>query len=307
MTEPATYNYPRYLQSKTSVDARALNRNVWADFLEHLTGPSMLRIMEVGGGIGATVQRIVQGLKERPCETLHYTFVDVTPENIDTAVSSLRTWAQERGYEVSGHTEQTWTHRDLEVRLRFLTVDLMDIQTEYDGPSVDALVGQAVLDLLPIEEALRALQSVLRDGGLWYLPLHYDGVTAFEPSFHPTLDENIERLYHESMSDAEQEGGREGAVSGRRLLSYFQSRDRQIVAAGGSDWVVTPRNGTYSEDEAYFLYHILHFVEQELLGHPELDDASFRQWIDTRRRQVERGELIYIAHQLDILARDLVS
>ncbi|MCB0115995.1 MAG: hypothetical protein KDD84_17970, partial [Caldilineaceae bacterium] len=54
-------------------------------------------------------------------------------------------------------------------------------------------------------------------------------------------------------------------------------------------------------DEAYFLRHILHFVETTLSGHPELDATSFAQWLQTRRDQIERGELIYVAHQLDLL------
>ena len=303
MPEPTRYSYPRYLQSKRSVDERALNTNVWSEFLRALSEASVLHIMEVGGGIGATVQRIVRALEERPPETVHYTFVDVTPENVDTAISALRKWAEKRGYEVSGRTEQTWTHQALEVQIDFVTADLFDVATDDDGPPFDALVGQAVLDLLPIANALDALRSVLRDGGLWYLPLHYDGVTAFEPMIDPALDAEIERLYHESMSDAEQEGGRNGTVSGRRLLAHFQSRDDQIMAAGGSDWVVVPREGGYPEDEAYFLHHILHFVEDELAGHPDLNSPAFRNWIAERRRQVERGELIYIAHQLDVLAR----
>jgi hypothetical protein len=30
---------------------------------------------------------------------------------------------------------------------------------------------------------------------------------------------------------------------------------------------------------------------------------TFRDWLAERREQIERGELIYIAHQMDFLAR----
>lgn len=303
MSKPDAYSYPRYLQSKKSVDDRALNQNVWSKFLEALSGQKTLRILEVGGGIGATVRRIVRVLEERSPETIRYTFVDLTPENVREAISSLRTWARERGYDVAESTEQTWTRRDLEVQINFVTADLFDVVTDHDGPPFDVVVGQAVLDLLPIPKAVRGLRSVLCEDGLLYLPLHFDGVTAFEPSIEPSLDADIERLYHESMSDAGQEGGREGAISGRRLLAHLQSRGDQIVAAGGSDWVVVPRDGAYPEDEEYFLHHILHFIEDELSGHPGLDAAAFDKWMDKRRQQVEHGELIYIAHQLDVFAR----
>jgi hypothetical protein len=40
-----------------------------------------------------------------------------------------------------------------------------------------------------------------------------------------------------------------------------------------------------------------------LQGHRELDPARFAAWIAERHAQIDRGELVYIAHQLDVLAR----
>jgi hypothetical protein len=34
-----------------------------------------------------------------------------------------------------------------------------------------------------------------------------------------------------------------------------------------------------------------------------LDAVEFADWIQKRRAQIERGELVYIAHQMDFLAR----
>ncbi|MDE0464822.1 MAG: hypothetical protein OXH93_20555, partial [Caldilineaceae bacterium] len=61
--------------------------------------------------------------------------------------------------------------------------------------------------------------------------------------------------------------------------------------------------GGYPADEAYFLGCILHFVESTLSGHPELDGGEFGEWLALRRGQVARGELVYVAHQLDYCGR----
>ena len=304
MTEPESYSYPRYLTAKTTVDARALNRRVWSRFVEAVAdSTSPVRVLEVGGGVGATVQRIVDALEPRSVDTLRYTIVDIEPANIEAARAALRDWAAGRGYRVYGTDPQVWTDGPMEVSVAFRTADLFDLADAHDGPPYDAIVAQAVFDLLPIPEAHRALAPLLRTGGLWYLPIHFDGVTAFEPTVDPALDARIERLFHDSMASAPDEPDRSGAHCGRRLLTHFRAADDALLEAGASDWVVFGREGAYPGDEAYFLHHILHFVETELTGHPDLDAEAFAEWVATRRRQIDTGALVYIAHQLDVLAR----
>ncbi|WP_103020350.1 methyltransferase domain-containing protein [Salinibacter altiplanensis] len=305
MSEPATYSYPRYLEAKRTVDARALNRRVWSRFVDELAArdSSPVRVLEVGGGVGATVERIVEALASRSVDNLDYTFVDLESKNVEAARTGLRTWAEGRGYSVSDGTPQVWTDGPITVTVRFAAADLFDVAASHEGPPHDALVAQAVLDLLHIPDALGALAPLLAPGGLWYLPIHFDGVTAFEPRVNPDLDARVERLFHESMADPSLEGERAGAHCGRRLLRHLHNSDAPLLEAGSSDWVVVPQDGAYPGDEAYFLHHILHFIETELTGHPELDAEAFANWVATRRQQVETGELIYIAHQLDVLAR----
>ena len=113
-----------------------------------------------------------------------------------------------------------------------------------------------------------------------------------------SVDSLIERLYHQTM-DTRPTGG--DSRSGRHLFKHLAKAGAEILAAGASDWVVYPVKGQYPADEAYFLHFILHFFETSLANHPELDPHLLAEWLKQRRAQIERAELIYIAHQMDFL------
>jgi hypothetical protein len=91
--------------------------------------------------------------------------------------------------------------------------------------------------------------------------------------------------------------------SGRHLFGHLRTAGVEILASGASDWVVHAVNGKYPEEEAYFLQYILHFFEESLAGHLELDQVAFAGWLQERCAQIERGQLVYIAHQIDFLVK----
>jgi len=303
-SHPETYTYPRYLTAKETVDARALNRRVWNAFIDRLPHESgrATRIVEVGAGTGATAKRLIRALASSPVEELAYTLVEIEPNNLDTAREELLDWAKGEDFDVWGADNRiVLTGGPVDASLTLVEADLFDFVDEYADPPADAVIAQAVLDLLDISNTLQEVTTILRNGGLWYLPIHYDGVTTFEPVVDASLDRQIEHLYHESMRD--EEGGRDGATAGRRLLSSLRSEGMDLVEVGASDWIVlADSDGAYPGDEGYFLHHILYFIEQELTNHPEIDAEAFSDWLDVRHGQITSGELIYIAHQLDVLA-----
>jgi hypothetical protein len=135
---------------------------------------------------------------------------------------------------------------------------------------------------------------------LAWLTINFDGVTSLEPTIDVVLDEKIERLYHNTM-DMRSTGG--DSKSGRHLFGHLRDVGAEILSAGASDWVVYPQNGKYSDDEGYFLRFILHFFEEVLAGHADLKMGEFENWLSKRHLQIERGELIYIAHQMDFLIK----
>ena len=191
------------------------------------------------------------------------------------------------------------------LRLRLQTANLYDFAARRENRQrFDLLIAHALLDLLHLPTALPSLLGMLRPGGLFYFSINFDGATLFVPEIDPALDRQIEALYHRSMDTRMTDGQPSGdSRTGRRLFHALRECGAETLAVGSSDWVVHPVGGVYAADEAYFLGCILHFFEATLRGHRQLDAGEFESWLSTRRRQVVRGELMYVAHQLDYCGR----
>jgi hypothetical protein len=144
----------------------------------------------------------------------------------------------------------------------------------------------------------------LRPAGLFAFTLAFDGMTVFEPTIDPLLDAQIEALYHADMDARRVDGQPSGdSRSGRHLLHLCLSAGAYVLAAGSSDWVVFPVGGDYPNDEAYFLHTIVNFIERALCRRPELDAEMFARWVEERHAQVDAAQLVYVAHQLDMLGQ----
>ena len=307
MAIPVDYSFIRYLAAKQSVDDRALNRPVWHSLARHLSTFNFIppvKVLEVGAGIGTMVERVFDwGLLKEAA----YTAIDAEPGNVAEAQARLPRWAARQSFTV---------RRETPVQIQFqqagrkITVELeaIDVQEFAAREQVrrkwDVLIAHAFLDLMDIPRALPMLLSLLKPGGLFYSTITFDGATVLQPEIDVELDARIEALYHQTMDERVTAGRPSGdSRSGRHLFGHLREAGVELLAAGGSDWVVFARPGGYPADEAYFLHFIVHTIERALQGHPRLDAARFADWIERRHRQIERGELVYIAHQLDFLGR----
>lgn len=304
-------SYIRYLAAKKRIDDRSLNRWVWRALRESLgesSAHTSLRVLEIGAGIGTMVTRLVDW---DLITHARYTAVDLQGDLLTAARRRLSRWAEKRGMEVVQPASDHLHLRDdaHSVRLQFHAANLFDfLPQEDDGAAWDLLIAHAVLDLVDLDRALPLMKKAVRPGGWLYFTLNFDGLTVFEPAVDEALDSRIIELYHRSM-DARRVSGQPSGDSrtGRHLLRLLGQVGLHIQAAGSSDWVVYPREGSYPLAERFFLHHILQTILDELEGHPGIEPDQLIQWIAARREQIEKGELIFIAHQLDVLAHQPIS
>jgi hypothetical protein len=289
------YSFPRYLLSKQTVDDRALNRGVLETLKANLPR-RRVNIIEIGAGMGNMVARL---LAWGVIASADYTLVESMEENVRFALEWIPKWAAGAGLKservAENHLRVFDKAREVDIHLE--CADVFDFVSKNTIPA-DLLIAHAVLDLFKMPESLPKLLSLTKD--LAWLTVVFDGMTSFEPALDGLLDDQIERLYHETM-DRRLTGG--DSRAGRHLFGYLRRAAAKILAAGSSDWVVHAVDGKYPDDEEYFLLFILHFFEESLSGNPALDAAAFADWLSKRREQILNRELVYIAHQMDFLAK----
>lgn len=305
MSSPTSSDYIRYLAAKKGLDDRSLNRQVWDRLVqavrERLTF-APFRVLEVGCGIGTMLERLLDwGLLTQAA----YTGIDVEAKFIQEAQRRFQGYAAEKNANLAAQHSAPMVLRtaDLDVRVNFRVADLFNFMEREQGKSSwDLILAHAVLDLIDLPDALPRLLSFLVPGGLFYFTLNFDGVTILEPPLDPDLDHRIGTLYHRAM-DTRRRQGRPGgsSVTGRRLLGDLKAAGARLVAAGSSDWVVFPGPDGYPGDEAFFLHAIIDTIGRALSERPDLDTRRFQTWLAQRHHQIDAAELIYIAHQLDVM------
>ncbi len=288
-------NFPRYLASKKTVDDRALNQRVWDALAERLNDPWDLEILEIGGGIGTMIER----LHERDTlQHVHYTLLDEQPGNIAAAKERLPKWADE--HNVTWHWEDEtlilW-HMGQVTQVDFLAEDLFNFLARRPADQqYDLLIAHAFLDLVDIPATLPELFKTLKPNGNFYFTINFDGETIFEPDVPD--DAEVMAVYHRTMDERITNGKPSGdSHAGRHLFTHLRNAGAKIEAAGASDWVVFGDESGYPADEAYFLHFIVDTVRGALDG--KITPRQIESWASARHAQIERGTLVYIAHQLD--------
>ncbi|MFC7324875.1 hypothetical protein ACFQMF_09820 [Halorubrum rutilum] len=333
-----TAAFRRYLRAKRPVDDRALDRRLVGLLRERLTaraaeGNGPLRALEAGAGVGTMVARLIDWEVLPPGET-RYVAVDRDAEALAGVEPFLREWAASREEPASvddADGDALVVETDARtVAVEPVAADAVAHAAERPG-EFDALIGMALLDVLDLD-GLDALLGALAPGGTYYFPITFDGGTRFRPA-HPD-DEAIERRYHRHMDG---KPGGNSRAGGEALARLREADGSTLLGVAGSDWVVRPvddeggrpdddeggRPGDgagYPGDEAFFLRHILDTVEAavgeviavdgDAAGEVVVDGdaagvsaADLDAWLETRREQVDSGELVYLTHQLDLLGR----
>lgn len=299
------YSFQRYLLAKQGLDDRSLNNMVSKQLAEFCAQAAPVRALELGAGIGTMLERLTD---KKIITQGEYIGLDADTESVAEAMQRTPEWALRQGLESCTVGDDLIvdnpSNGDL-LRIAFQAADAIEFcQRQENTRAWDLLIANAFLDLFNLDAVLPVFLQVLHNGGGFYFTLNFDGTTIFEPQIDTCLDELIITLYHRSMDEREVNGLPSGdSRSGRHLFSLLPKYGSTILEAGASDWVVYPGSGGYPGDEAYFLHHILHFFEQSLDGHPELDMEHFEAWLNRRHIQVECGELVFVAHQMDFFGK----
>jgi len=287
------YSIVRYLQSKQPVDDRAINRNVLAALERFARGRATPRVLELGAGVGTMVSRLADWNVLGRAE---YTLVDRDKDSLAAARRHLESWGKVTQSSVDAIAVEKGESR---LDVEFVRADLFEfLDAASQSRPYDLVFANAVLDLTDLEPTLPRIWKALAPGAGYWFTINFDGETIFLPEL--PLDAAVAESYHGTMT-ADAAGTRAGhPQTGRRLLLALPRSGATLLAAGSSDWVVFPIKNAYPSDEAYFLHHILDTVNTALAQHPRLDPKAFEEWMATRHAQVERAELVYIAHQLDV-------
>jgi SAM-dependent methyltransferase len=249
------------------------------------------RVLEIGAGLGTMVARLLEWHVVGDGE---YVLLDVDARLLRDSRTWLRQWATARGMPTEPLPDGL---RLGDLRVHLVEAELGSYLAAGHGEPADLLIAHAFLDLVDVPAVLPGLLRLLVPGGAYWFTINFDGESIFAPE-HPA-DDDVLGAYHRTMDDRVRYGRPAGeSRTGRRLFTHLGRAGAPPLSAGSSDWVVHARpDGSYPDDEAYFLSSILQTIEDAF---PDgTAPAELPGWLAARRGHLARGELVYLAHQLD--------
>ena len=181
-------SYVRYLEAKQTVDERSINQQVWSEFILRLNqshSEMPLHVMEIGAGTGSTFIKILEAVRLKCFE---YTIVEMEPDHVTMLIDKLNAWTQKKGGRIIQERDGEYIVEVLGQVVK-VRIDTEEIESYLGNglrePKYDAIIGQAILDLLDLDTIFPLMANVLRKGGLYYFPISFDGSTSFLPGIRP--------------------------------------------------------------------------------------------------------------------------
>jgi SAM-dependent methyltransferase len=284
-----------YFEAKAFVDEKSLHQPTKSLFLALAQGLKG-RVLDLGCGSGKMLQRL---LKWGISGSTAYVGVDPDPRVVKPFVHTFNS--------LFGQVETKAKENRIEItapggiQILLYTSGAEDFLRQHS--QFEVMTSCSFFDLVDVYTVLPLVYEKLRRGGCVYFVCNFDGETHFEPVISSQLDERVIRLYHDSMRRRNLTLGIPDGdyCSGRQLAPVWQRCGGGVISLGSSDWVVRPSQGEYPEEERHLLQSIINFVAQALSGSSELAAEEIDLWVRERQRQLENGELIFVAHNLDFL------
>jgi SAM-dependent methyltransferase len=314
-------SYQDYLEAKRPVDLASLNRRVSARFRRLFSSIESPRVLDAGTGTGLAIRRLIALGFSGNAELWG---VEIDAESCAFALERVERELRRRKYEPGarvcgrkgggGNREIDargirWVADDGErgtVRVRILREDFLgEVLPALTGGSIfDCVTAHAFMDMVPLVTALRRVRGLLRDRGIFYSTINYDGLTRLVPAHGDRAFEDELLRYYDATMDARRRDGEPtgGSRTGSLIVGALQGCGFSVLDCGPSDWQVFPRGGTYGRGERTFLYYLVRLIEKENRKNPGVSGRGVDEWVGERLRAIEEGRLSLFTHQTDVLA-----
>ena len=295
--------FNEYLEAKYALDNRSFNSAVNGAFLSALEHHTQLSCLDVGTGTGAMLGRVIDA---NPQLSLTLTGLDCQSDLLTMACAKVKRQLENQNFSVCFDGKDIFGKGlDREIRVSFECGYLDEFFRSISNQAFDLITAHAVIDLLPLPTTLENFATRLKDGGLVYSTINYDGDTSLLPVYaDPTFERQLLDNYNASMEKRRISGELTGgAYAGRRLHTALTQTGFKIIAVGSSDWNITPIDGRYRDQDDICLVALLDMIRGENADCTSVDASALSDWYQHRLYQLEQGQLGMIVHQLDILAR----
>ncbi|MGR9071929.1 MAG: methyltransferase domain-containing protein [Gammaproteobacteria bacterium] len=290
-----------FLEAKFELDERSLNPEVRQSLIDAARGLVRPKILDVGTGTGAMLKRLIRWL---PDSSLSLTALDRDPGLLKIAEDGVSNILNSSGFRRTGpgrYVPDGESGREIETA--FFCADLSDF--EVGSGTFDLIAAHAIMDLVPLPQAVDSFYSLLKPGGLFYATIHYDGETVLFPGYGDAeFEKTLLAAYDVSMERRTVEGlPTGGAFCGRRLYRSLADRGFEIQVYGSSDWNATPKHKAYRGGDGEVIFRLLQWMAGEAGRCPGIDPEALKLWLSDRTKRLENAELGVIIRNLDILAR----
>ena len=279
---------PGWLQERYRFDTEARCRELEKSFLEYFQGTRLLRIVDVGAGLGANTRYYLEVI---PFDQL-WTLVEYDPVLVQQCFGTLSQWAKSRGWLCEITADSLTIHLpDKQAEIRVLKGSMLDLEHMVDLTYIDLVTANAVFDLFSQQQFQRFVKLLTNHRVPILTTLNYQSM-VFEPE--DQQDGKYVRHYQSHMRRLQDFGAAMGAGCSRHMITVLESLGGS-VQQGKSVWKIT------SAEPARINY-MLHFMQEaisELLTFPE-ELNQLNHWIISKHKRLLGGAQKLIVKHMDL-------